>query len=53
MSEIQKDIQLMKDAGFNPVEIENYKQEQIGIMQEAGFDDQEILSEFGVKPIDN
>ena len=43
MSEIQKDIQLMKDAGFNPVEIENYKQEQIGIMQEAGFDDQEIL----------
>lgn len=52
MSEIQNDIQLMKDAGFNPVEIENYKQEQITIMQNAGFDDNEILGEFGIQPID-
>ena len=52
MSEIQNDIQLMKDAGFNPTEIENYKKEQITIMQNAGFDDNEILGEFGVQPID-
>ena len=31
MSEIQNDIQLMKDAGFNPAEIENYKQDFINI----------------------
>ena len=42
----------MKDAGFNPTEIENYKQEQITIMENAGFADDEILGEFGVKPID-
>ena len=52
MSEVQKDIQLMKDSGFNPTEIENYKKEQITIMEGAGFANDEILGEFGVKPID-
>ena len=52
MSEVQKDIQLMKDSGFNPTEIENYKKEQITIMEGAGFSNDEILEEFGVKPID-
>ena len=52
MSEVQKDIQLMKDSGFNPTEIENYKKEQITIMEGAGFSNDEILGEFGVKPID-
>ncbi len=33
MSEIQNDIQLMKDAGFNPTEIENYKKELLKIKE--------------------
>ena len=52
MSELQNDIKLMKEAGFNPTEVENYKKEQVTIMQGAGFSDNEILEEFGVKPID-
>ena len=37
MSELQNDIKLMKEAGFNPTEVENYKKEQVTIMQGAGF----------------
>jgi hypothetical protein len=52
MSEFIQDIQAMEKGGFSSQEILNFKEQKIFEMKSAGFEDNDILKEFGHVPVD-
>ena len=43
----------LQEGGFSKTEIENWKKEKVIKLNNAGFNEQEILNEFGVVPDNN
>ena len=52
MSELIQDIQAMEKGGFSSQEISNFKKQKIFEMKSAGFEENDILKEFGHVPVD-
>jgi len=51
METIAEQIKNFQNAGFSNEEIESFKKEKILELEGAGFNDNEILNEFGYKPL--
>ena len=51
MPTIAEQVQDFETAGFSNEEIESFKKEKIIELENAGFNDNEILKEFGHKPL--
>ena len=52
MTDLIQDIQIMEKGGFSSQEISDFKKNKIFEMQKAGFDENDILKEFGHVPVD-
>ena len=51
MTDLTQDIQTMEKGGFSSQEISDFKKNKIFEMQGAGFDENDILKEFGHVPL--
>ena len=51
MTTLTQDIQVMEKGGFSNEEISDFKKNKIFEMQSAGFDENDILKEFGHVPV--
>ena len=52
MTTLADQTNLLNEAGFSKTEIENWKKEKVLQLKDAGFNNQEILENFGVIPAD-
>jgi len=52
MSDLQTQVQQLKQGGFSQVEIDNWKQEKVQQLTQGGFTGEEIAKDFGFEPVD-
>ena len=52
MTTLTTQLKALEQGGFSTDEINNWKQDKILTLENAGFESNEILAEFGYKPID-
>ena len=51
MSDLQTQVQQLKQGGFSQVEIDNWKQEKVQQLTQGGFTGEEIAKDFGFEPV--
>ena len=52
MTTLAEQAQALEKGGFSSQEISDWKQDKIFTLENAGFESDEILAEFGYQPID-